>query len=468
MSRANLGKLCSKKRSRGQAIYLSLVAIVFLSLMTFAAFNISQMTHAKSQTMNAADAGAYTMAVTVARDLNFMAYTNRAMVANHAVVGQLVSLASLSEMIYLAASDLSNLQYLAWVPYVGAIFEAIGSAFEYVATVIDEYVLPLLEDITEFQNGLIKGISKMQQVVHGATAFDMTKVETVIRANDPELRWAYSDGGGLLAAGSNIEASTKTFLGGFTEHRSDDTALSRMREVVNLSRDGFTIRREWVPGPGWPIKSSNLFHGGTQLSSDNKTWVGVDGFEMEMWRPWPKSNKWFRLWLTGEVAGSDGADDYRSLSHGKLTGTGHRRAYNNRKYRLEDTYDGLQAYQELTGDPKPGENATRSFVVLVYKPVKSADAGNDTRTANATQTFQTDASNPLHLNENRASIFGVAAAEVFFRRPARNDNDPTAGRLISTLYQNGTYATLFAPYWQPRLTDLPKGIAAALAVADTH
>ncbi|MCL1861020.1 MAG: hypothetical protein FWG52_05730 [Proteobacteria bacterium] len=511
------GKPCSRKRQRGQAIYLALAAIVFLSLMIFAAFNISQMTHAKSQTMNAADAGAYTMAVTLARDMNFMAYTNRAMVANHAVVGQLVSLASLSNMIYLAARDISILQYFGWIPYIGPILESIGDAFQDLMDIIKDDIWPVLEELTDFQDRLIKGISTMQMGVHALAAGDMIRVENVIKANDPELEWAVSDGGGVLASASNVYTLAQNFFGNFMSRQGtsggvvsvtgfyngaagcDDgssissplswwgpitpspspssSGLDRMREVLNDSRDGFTIEREWVKTPPIPIPEFNsdyLFHGGTKMSCDNKTWVGVDGFEMPVcWDPfnfWDQDCETIRLWMTGEVAGSDGADDWRVLSHGRMSSGGHRRAYDNRHHQnsyplqwdgLKDKYSGLQPYYDLTAEPGVGERpAPNPFVVLVAKPVQSNS------TPNATQVFQTVAGNKFHLQEGRTKIYGVAAANVYFRRPAQSDNDPTAGRLPNRIYKNGTYATLFAPYWQARLTDLPPTIAAGLAASD--
>lgn len=65
------------------------------------------------------------------------------------------------------------------------------------------------------------------------------------------------------------------------------------------------------------------------------------------------------------------------------------------------------------------------------------------------------------LKEGRTRICGIAAAQVYFRRPAQSDGDKTAGKLPNAIYRDGTYATLFSPYWQPRLTDLPATITAA-------
>jgi hypothetical protein len=466
-SRAILSPPRSRRRQCGQAIYLALAAIIFLSLMTFAGWNISQMTHAKAQTLNAADAGAYTLATVVARDMNFMAYSNRAMVANHVVVGQLVSLASLSKMIYLASKDISILKNFGWVPYIGPILKAIGEAFERLAEIIDSYVLPFLEKLTKFEDALIQGISMMQVAMHGATAHDAQRLEQVIKANDPDLRWASTDGIGIFATASNITGLIQTFSGGFSKQRNDDEAYDRLREVVNLSRDGFTVKRAWIPIPElpFPFKKRNnwLFNGGTQLSSDNKSWVGVEGAEFLVkvccnWRGKYKDRTLLRAWLTGQIAGSDGVDDWRNLSHGELSSTGHRRAYSNREDRLNNAYRGLRAYQELSGDPKPGEHPTPTFVVLVYKPVQSAS------TPNATQTFHTGEGTMFHLKDGRSKIYGAAAAQAYFRRPAKNDKDPTKGGMANEYYPNGTYATLFSPYWQPRLTDLPAAISAALLI----
>ncbi len=60
-------------------------------------FNSALLTNTKSQLQNAADAGAYTAGVLQARDHNFSAYTNRAMIANQVAVAQFVSLESYFE-----------------------------------------------------------------------------------------------------------------------------------------------------------------------------------------------------------------------------------------------------------------------------------------------------------------------------------------------------------------------------------
>ena len=450
-----------RSRQCGQAIYLALAAIVFLSLMTFATWNISQAVHGKAQTLNAADAGAHMMATTVARNLNFMAYTNRAMVANHAVVGQLVSIGSLGKMMYEMAKDISYIEYVGDIlcmfvvtAPIGSLLIDVGNAFEQIADIINNDVLPAIEYIMQLQNMLIGLLSNAQKGVGALSALDMLKAEEVIKANDPELEWNLTDDmGGLLATSGNVAALAETFYDGFTKQRDGD---ERFAQVVRDSRDGFTKKRKWM---------FNILHGGTDMGlnadGDKWIWLCVDGLQIRLRvnpaKPWKKET--FRFYGNGAIAGSEDAENYRTFDHGELDSKSHKTAYSNRDKRYYDDYDGLQEYRELKEIGKAGENPSPTFVVLVYKPIDN----NGTPSAN--KTFHTDdENNPFHLPEGRTRIYGIAAAQAFFRSPAQNDNDTTAGKLPNTLYPNGVYASLFSPYWQPRLTDLPPAIAVSALI----
>ncbi|WP_207004444.1 hypothetical protein [Trinickia mobilis] len=83
-----------KTRAAGQASVPGLlclsVCVVALALMV----NSAQLTQANSKLQDTADAVAYSVAVLQARDFNYTAYTNRAMVANQVAVAQIVSLKS--------------------------------------------------------------------------------------------------------------------------------------------------------------------------------------------------------------------------------------------------------------------------------------------------------------------------------------------------------------------------------------
>jgi len=494
MSRAIIGKLCSKKRNRGQAIYLSLATLIFLSLMTFAAFNISQMTHNKAQTMNAADAGAYTAGISVARDLNFMTYGNRAMVANHVVVGQIVTMTSLVRIFQEFAHNLGLLEpvgaVLSLIPYVNIVgrpIQMIGDAAQKVDEAIDR-ILPGLRVLIEIQNKIILGIFAMQ----GAVLVDNSvrlegNVKHVVRANDRELEVDFalpSGGSGIIATGENLRAFVETFFFDFSAKRGD----THLRDVVRDSRDGFTKQRKWMGGDV-PVPFSDaiwfsfyLFHGGTDMSNKsdaNYAWVSVDAAEV---KNIPIIGD-FNNYQNSAISGSTHASDWADLDHGELSSsqreTAHYKAYNekwaasfnsrtgrfiprqDRRYKggrnnngtdFATAYDGLQHYWDLKKPETNMERATKEFVVIVYKPIQGSRS-----TPNANETFQIqDTDSPFNLSEGRKKIYGVAAAQAFFRSPAKSDGDLSAGRkLPNQLYEKGVYASLFSPYWQARLTSMP-------------
>ena len=82
---------------RGQALVFTTVTALIMMLAMLSMYSIGQLTNEKIRLQNTADAAAYSAAIAQARDYNFSAYTNRAMIANDVAVAQLVALRSWSE-----------------------------------------------------------------------------------------------------------------------------------------------------------------------------------------------------------------------------------------------------------------------------------------------------------------------------------------------------------------------------------
>lgn len=82
------------RHQRGQALVLSLFTVGIVVLVMFTMYSTGWQTIAKIKLQNTADAAAYSAALAQARDYNFSAYTNRAMVANQVAVAQMVGLTS--------------------------------------------------------------------------------------------------------------------------------------------------------------------------------------------------------------------------------------------------------------------------------------------------------------------------------------------------------------------------------------
>ncbi len=84
-------------RQRGQALVFVTVTLLLMVIVMMTTYNIGQLTNQKTRLQNTADAAAYSAAVAQARDYNFSAYMNRAMIANDVAVAQLVALRSWTE-----------------------------------------------------------------------------------------------------------------------------------------------------------------------------------------------------------------------------------------------------------------------------------------------------------------------------------------------------------------------------------
>ncbi len=84
----------ARKRQSGQALIIILAFSAILGAGLFSIYNTAQLTTAKRELVNAADASAYSGAAIIAQGLNYTAYTNRAMLANNALIGQMMAIRS--------------------------------------------------------------------------------------------------------------------------------------------------------------------------------------------------------------------------------------------------------------------------------------------------------------------------------------------------------------------------------------
>ncbi|MDB5764483.1 MAG: hypothetical protein JWQ21_3478 [Herminiimonas sp.] len=88
--------LSSVANQRGQALVFSLITVSIIILVMVSMYTMGQQSIAKMKLQNTADAAAYSAVLAEARDYNFAAYTNRAMIANQVAVAQVVGLTSWS------------------------------------------------------------------------------------------------------------------------------------------------------------------------------------------------------------------------------------------------------------------------------------------------------------------------------------------------------------------------------------
>ena len=91
--------------------------IVVAGTTLLATHHIGQSVTRATVVVNAADAAAYSAGTWTARRMNLLAYTNRALIANHIAVGHLVAYISWLRYVDAAVARIRN--YSAYIPYVG-------------------------------------------------------------------------------------------------------------------------------------------------------------------------------------------------------------------------------------------------------------------------------------------------------------------------------------------------------------
>ena len=248
---------CHKGRSQqsGQAIVLVLLLAVIGVISTIALVSTGMLTSEKMQMQNAADATAYSVSVLEARDLNYGAYMNRAMVANEVAIGQMVSSASWSK---LRKDEVTNLKLIGaalnGIPYIGqalsGALNGYASVINFTATGASKVVDPLSKAISKGLHYLDSAYGYSQTAMRFATfVFTSSAV-----ANVPEQHFKNSSTQvelspfGWFALGLHYSGYYGDLVNypfyNFVKHPSGtDSDMGRFAQVVNDSRDSFTKNR---------------------------------------------------------------------------------------------------------------------------------------------------------------------------------------------------------------------------------
>ena len=331
--------VCARLAQRGQALVFVTIVMLVVMLALVTMYSMGQLTTEKMKLQNTADAAAYSSALAQARDYNFSAYVNRAMIANQVVIAQLVGLTSWARNY--------NDTFQTLTPQVEWMAQGIVGRFMWSLPIrglrpaartfnrAKDTAAPFLVKGLYF---LIDGLGYAQSVYHYGTAmtvaqqlgaetkfitfigslagFDTTGIGSfitnltslgnnynIIKLNDPDAvlstlglaAWAYNT---YQWFGFTNEKDPTLPKGGSTaSNKANDGANSqRFAKVTTSSMDGFYDKRTlpWVPFP-WPLPSvlidptfivgmprvygftMLLFHtGGTELRNNNKTWSAQD------------------------------------------------------------------------------------------------------------------------------------------------------------------------------------------------
>jgi hypothetical protein len=257
-------------RQSGQALIIILAFSAILGVGLFSIYNTAQLATAKRELVNAADASAYSGASIIAQGLNYTAYTNRAILANNALIGQMMAVRSTLSMSqwYWKNTETTWAAFSAitkFIPYVGATISAIaGNASKFAELWGGKVVYPtqMLAEVLQVTGtaavGLTNQVMWLSQQVHLADSlagFEPNMIK-IAKDNAPDARvdavlHATAFGPlvtlGQFASEFKIKKRSSTRTQG-TNRAKDDDYLNYIAEVNrNVSTPAYLGGRSLLP-----------------------------------------------------------------------------------------------------------------------------------------------------------------------------------------------------------------------------
>jgi len=386
----------TSRKQRGQIMPLTLAGVVLAAILMIMLANLGNKVTEKSIVVNAADAAAYSGATWVAQHLNFMAYTNRAMIANHIGVGHFVA-------------------YMSWIRYIEEVSERVDDIGQFIPIVnlyteaLEEFAT-LLRELAEIEGEIYVPLVDKLNLFYStaqveAHAFiNPERVDGVMQAAaeqlDPEIR--INDLGALGTLNSVAATPIVAAIGlqavnlvSFAEPLQVDDRDGEIRELVELTYQRGNMSREWLTDRGWklPLGSNAIkkeFDTDHTLSNDLGNWETKDELVVET------------LFGKGpEITLASGTASAREF---------------------QDDYEGIHRYYNLS-EEQPDDHVL---------PVIAFASKQQT----AVKTIEV-----YDFRSKDVPLSGLAIAHVEHNRP--DEGFP--------LTINDEYANLYNPFWQARL-----------------
>jgi len=385
---------------KGQALILGVFLVMATAMTAVLMYNTGQTTSEKSRLVNAADAAAYSGAIYVARNLNFLAYSNRAMIANHVAIGHMVSYVSWLRYVQESIDKLDN--YTRFVPYVGPAVAAVNKVLTWVKQGTEK-IAPVITYGADYLNKLMYGAQvasqwSMNGVMSVGGPLNVKIMDKVAKSYHPSIR--VNNKSDVHTTGGKIAAvQVVTDIAKMLQYVKGYNAKNDKGRLKKMVTDSYGISRPWITGNrGWGV---NLFvvklnkYGSTKhtMSGKKTNWEASDQLVYRWWTP--------KGWKSSTVA--SGKASAREFMKG---------------------YKGVTGYYDLR---KPGKDSDQTLKVsaLATMPVST------------TRFMQL-----MGMKPGAQRLAALSRAEIFHNRPEK-------GFLKAG---NGEYANLYNPFWQVRLT----------------
>ena len=441
-------------KERGQSLVLGSVFLATVVMSVLYLFNISQQNLTKTKLQNSADATAISAGQLLARDLNFKAYTNRAMVANHVAVAQYVGLSSWGNMSEKAGENLSTVT--AGIPIVGQITAGVRSLLSGM-----NRILQPATEVAVFTTDMVNtGLSISQDLMNSATMVALVETSNdVLKANDSD---AYIDIAGAVGIGKFLAHDWRNFQGRF-DRKDTSGRYQEHFDLITNSVDPFTDNRSFDWGfpfslEVFPLRVETKQAGGTELfkngSRNAEVWSGMDtlGFHFYTY----SCRHWNCKWRGGEIptgwgashAGSD--KDTRKYRNKNDYGQSRRinrwsssLAYTNESD-INSMYSGLQSFYDISQAKQA--NIAPMLTIAASKDKSSITTSSSldigTKQQDSTRLVDINIEENTQLPSDKMTV--LSKVKIYYFRD-------------QSLWKRGDsrweYGNLYNPYWQVTLND---------------
>jgi len=401
------------RRQRGQIAPIALFGILIASAVLVVMYNTGNKITEKSHLANAADAAAYSGGVWTARHLNFMAYTNRAMVANHVGVGHFVSYVSWVRYIDETIDFIED--FARYIPYAGQYIEIVENIIAEVREFTEEsaeFAIPTMDTwnatyrAAQLEAQASLALDNLTEIMRRtAQAYDPN-----IRINDRnELSGLPSELRGVLEARVLAQMyGVATFVERYTAS-DDDGAIE---ELIGASMRVNADTTRWIAGErGWRFNSllrqfRKLGSTSHSQSEDSADWEATDQLQTRQRRLFGWS-RWSNIGPTADASASE----------------------------FDDDYEGVPSYYNVGGQPGFHGLTISAIATRRQQTVGERDFRDIGRTGVAA--------------DGNAVMTALATARVSFRRPTVGF--PSLGRAAE-------YSNLFNPFWEAHLVESDLGL----------
>lgn len=435
---------------RGQVMLPAVVLILLTTALLYLMVNSGQAVNEKMRVTNAADAAAYSAAVTEARALNYDAYLNRAIVANEMAIAQAISVGSWLQYMGKAVdlgypASVSDINFMLAPPadpgdfvrlvQLQATYIVLARAFNYIGTTGQEFARQVTNfgviPIVAASDVVAQALSLSQSAVHLNLVAGVRQgqiANDVVTAMDSELRAE------VVHASHGFDTFTKRYAG---------NERGRLADVATRSRDDFTRERNW------DIESWDIFlfrkngalkkRSGTELIGFDE-WRGLDTLELHGQRfgcgrfglSWCSDIKRPIGW--GGMSAIKGGEQGRGL-HGGAWHDNPTTAQWAEREKTRMRFSGLPATRDLARiEPDPDPLPSTAITILVRKA--------HGRLMTSGGLAQAKPSGQLELFDAKpagARLAALSRATIYFDRIAARADGKTE------------VASLYNPYWRVRL-----------------